>query len=102
MSEAIPDTPVDEAPVQEPERSSLSDAKPAKEVQSTDYLILTNVMPDEGEWKEGGKISARGAMSAVRAYAEKNGEGRYVAVPVRSWSPVMVGKVTQEKLTFQP
>lgn len=80
------------APKPEPETEASS--------APTEYIILIADEGRAGTWLESTKVTARGAQSAVRQYAEKNGEGRYVAVPVRSFVPVSVTKKTVERLTF--
>lgn len=65
----------------------------AKTSGATQYIILTLDKPSSA-WKEGEKVTARSAEQAVRQAAEKSGQYTggvtVVAIPARSWNPVMV------------
>ena len=72
--------------------------------EGTEYVVLSRI--DGGKWEElTGRITARGNEAAVRAYLDATKESpnntvEYVAVPVRSWTPlkVRVQTVTTLKL----
>lgn len=52
----------------------------------TSYLVLRH--DDEGDgYVESGTYTAASATQAIRAAADKFGDGHYVAVPARSWKP---------------
>lgn len=69
----------------------------------TDYLVM--VKGGNEDWYEGERITERSPKAAIRAYLElestkDQGDGQYVAVPLRSWRPVSVKVETKTALRF--
>ena len=68
------------------------------------YLILRELVNDGevGSWQERVTVDARSARAAVQTHleAEKTKEGRYVAVPARSFKPLEATVETQTKLSL--
>lgn len=68
----------------------------------TAYLVLKQATSaergpdsDHETWTPIGEFNAVGADAAIKACAEKNGKGEYVAVPARSWKPRKIAEVKQ-------
>jgi hypothetical protein len=62
---------------------------------------ITTPTGAQNRWLEVGKVSARSAEAAVKAYAEKSKASQtvtLVAVPSRSWVPMRVAVKTETKL----
>lgn len=54
-----------------------------------------------GGWKEAGEFTAASSDAAISEAAEKHGNGRYAAIPTRSFKPreVKVEQTTKVKLS---
>lgn len=74
---------------------------------TTSYIVLVCTPPDNESaddsitWEEWGSINASSAAAATRAAAEKSGDGRYVAIPSRSWQPATF-KVQPRAIEVKP
>lgn len=73
----------------------------------TDYVVITlpKATPANGTMAAPSQLSidkvrASSANAAIRAVAEKKGDGQYVAVPARSWKPVTVKVEQTTKVSF--
>lgn len=75
----------------------------------TEYIILSRFGDDFDKdcWQAIGTVAARSAKSAIRERidgvaqsSEHYGDGEYVAVPARSWQPVIVKTETKTALKF--
>jgi hypothetical protein len=65
----------------------------------TAYMVLRE--KDPGNWEEmGDEVNANSAATAIRMVADDK-EGRYVAVPMRSWQPrnLEADTITRVRLT---
>jgi hypothetical protein len=57
----------------------------------TTYIVLRAIDGPEGDWLEYAKRDASSADAAIRKALETHpADGRFVAVPARSWKPVTV------------
>jgi hypothetical protein len=68
----------------------------------TAYLVLRSgtfthkgAVDTTSAWETLGTFSAPSSDLAIKACAEKNGKGEYVAVPARSWKPRKIAEVKQ-------
>jgi hypothetical protein len=73
----------------------------------TSYMVLRQIGTSPGQdlapkkgWDELGTFDASSAQAAVRTAADANGEGQYVAVPSRSFKPVVVKVATKKVVSF--
>ena len=69
----------------------------------TEYVVLvvdTDAAPERRYRIADGKVEATSAQQAIRKVAERDGEGRYVATPLRSWEEHDVQVATVPKVTF--
>jgi membrane-bound ClpP family serine protease len=87
---------------------------PEKKMQATRYVVLREVIQGPTTetkrkyWEDVGRGEARSAKAAVRAYVEARNmssseaadPGVYVAVPERSWDPLVVQTETKTRLVF--
>ena len=66
----------------------------------TTYLVLKET---EGGWHEVEVVSAHGAEQAIHAVVAEGerGDGRYVAVPTRSWNPANVRREVQTYIRIE-
>jgi hypothetical protein len=66
----------------------------------TEYVVL---IEENGMWREYGKAATRSARAAVIAALQGTPgyEGRYVAVPARSFHPLTVTVKTETKITVE-
>ena len=66
----------------------------------TEYVVLAKGA-EGNEWRiADGKVEAAGATQAIRKVAERQGEGTYVATPLRSWEEHVVKVEPTVKVTF--
>lgn len=67
----------------------------------TTYIVLSQDEEQESVWHQVADVDARSAVAAIRSLIESEGEGVYVATPLRSWSPVTVRveQVTKVRLS---
>lgn len=56
----------------------------------TTYIVLSQDEEQENVWHQVADVDARSAVAAIRSLIDSEGEGVYVATPLRSWSPVTV------------
>lgn len=68
-----------------------------KVAAATEYLILSKTT---NSWAEQTTVHASSAKAAVRGWlaGSTDPDGTYVAVPARSWQPVIVKTETQTKI----
>lgn len=73
-------------------------AEPAKK-QSTDYRVLTK---DGNGWIEADVYTAASGKAAISAHVKAKDlkEGTFVAVPLRSWAPLMLKVETTTKVNL--
>jgi hypothetical protein len=69
--------------------------------EATTYMVLQR--DQSGAWKELGQHKARTARGAIAAYANGKDDidGTFMAVPLRSWSPISVETQIESKLSFK-
>lgn len=82
-----------------------SEPKPQEkkqEKQSTSYVVLAADARVDGTWKVLGAAEASSAKVAIQAVVDKMEQkaGSYVAVPERSWHPLIVKVETQTVVKF--
>lgn len=65
------------------------------------YVVLRQDEESETVWHQVADVDARSAVAAIRSLIDSEGEGVYVATPIRSWTPVTVKveQVTKVRMT---
>lgn len=68
------------------------------EQKRSTYVVLVGA-PESG-WVETNRVDAASAEAAIRRTADLQGEGKYVAIPARSWKPISVSVETKKVVSL--
>jgi hypothetical protein len=74
-----------------------------KKREMTEYLILGGTGPNK--WLQLARVEAYGTRDALRRFTDEHPHNEvgpsFVAVPSRSWRPVVIRAVTTRRLVFE-
>lgn len=86
------------------EAAGFTDRQETRMAEPTTYIVL-RFNPETDEWAEhGDRVSASSAPAAIREHVSRTNPaliGSYVAVPARSWKPVLVRAIQTTVLKIE-